>query len=75
MNKKYFKSEKGITLMALTTYIIVMLIVVGIVATVSTFFYGNLNIVKDSAKYSCEFDKFNSSIISDVKSKIALPSI
>lgn len=68
MNKKYFKSEKGITLMALTTYIIVMLIVVGIVATVSTFFYGNLNIVKDSAKYSCEFDKFNSSIISDVKS-------
>ena len=68
MNKKYFKSEKGIALMALTTYIIVMLIVVGIVATVSTFFYGNLNIVKDSAKYSCEFDKFNSSIISDVKS-------
>lgn len=67
MSKKYLKSEKGITLMALTIYIIVMLIVVGIVATISTFFYGNLRVVKDSAKYSSEFDKFNSSIISDVK--------
>lgn len=67
MSNKYLKSEKGITLIALTVYIIVISIVVGIVATISTFFYGNLNILKDSAKYACEFDKFNSSLISDVK--------
>lgn len=67
MSNKYLKSEKGITLMSLTVYIIVMLIIVGIVATISTFFYGNLNIVRDSAKYSSEFDKINTSLISDVK--------
>ena len=68
MSDKNLKSEKGITLMTLTVYIIVMLIIVGIVATISTFFYDNLDVVKDSAKYSSEFDKFNSSLISDVKS-------
>lgn len=67
MSNKYLKSEKGITLMSLTVYIIVMLVIVGIVATISTFFYGNLNIVRDSAKYSSEFDKINTSLISDVK--------
>lgn len=67
MSNKYLKSEKGITLMALTVYIIVMLFTVGIVTAISTFFYGNLNVLKNSAKYSCEFDKFNSSLILDVK--------
>lgn len=68
MNSKCKRCEKGITLISLTVYIIVMLIVIGIVSTISTFFYGNLNIVRDSAKYSCEFDKLNSSLIADVKS-------
>lgn len=67
MTKKYLKSEKGITLISLTVYIIVLSLVVGIMATISNFFYGNLNIVKDTAKYSSEFDKFNNSIIADVK--------
>lgn len=67
MKNKYLKSEKGITLLSLSIYIIVMLIVVGILTQISTFFYGNLNIVRDSAKYSCEFDKINTSLISDVK--------
>ena len=67
MIKKYLKSEKGITLISLTVYIIVLSLVVGIMGTISNFFYGNLNIVKDTAKYSSEFDKFNSSIIADVK--------
>lgn len=67
MKKIYLKSEKGITLLSLSIYIVVMLIVVGILTTISKFFYGNLNIVKDSAKYSSEFDKINTSLISDVK--------
>lgn len=61
------KSEKGITLTSLVIYIIVILIVLGIMATISTFFYSNLNIVRDSAKYASEFDKFNSYIVKDVK--------
>lgn len=67
MSKNWLKSEKGITLLSLTVYIIIMLLVVGIVATVSNFFYGNINVVRDSAKYASEFDKFNSSLISDIK--------
>lgn len=68
MRKKYIKSERGITLISVTVYIIVMMVVIGILATVNNFFYGNFNIVRDTARYSSEFDKINTSIISDVKS-------
>lgn len=61
------KSEKGITLTSLVIYIIVISIVVGVMATISTFFYSNLDVVRDSAKYASEFDKFNSYIVKDVK--------
>ncbi len=39
------KSQKGITLISLTIYIITFAIVIGIIATISGYFYGNL---KDS---------------------------
>lgn len=68
MNNKSLKSEKGITLLSLIVYLMVLMIVVGLLSTMSKFFYGNMNIVQDTARYSSEFDKFNSSIISDVKS-------
>ena len=61
------KSENGITLTALVIYILVLSIVMGIMASISNFFYGNLGLVKDSAKYSGEFDKINSNLIVDVK--------
>lgn len=67
MKNHNLKSEKGITLISLTVYIIVMLIVLGIMQTISSFFYGNLNLIRDSAKYASEFDRFNSYIITDVK--------
>lgn len=61
------KSENGITLTALVIYILVLSIVMGIMASISNFFYGNLGLVKDSAKYAGEFDKINSNLIVDVK--------
>lgn len=61
------KSNKGITLLGLITYIIVLLIVVGVMGTISTFFYNNLALVKNSAEYCAEFDKFNVFFINDVK--------
>lgn len=61
------KSEKGITLTTLVIYTIVLMAALGILATISTFFYNNIILVKDSAKYASEFDKFNASIIHDVK--------
>lgn len=68
MNNKFLKSEKGITLLSLIAYLMVLTIAVGLLSTIGNFFYGNINIVQDTAKYSSEFDKFNSNIINDVKS-------
>ena len=35
------KSQKGVTLISLTIYVIVMAIVVGILSVITTFFYHN----------------------------------
>lgn len=67
MNNK-LKSEKGVTLTTLVIYIIVLVSVLGILATISTFFYKNVILIKESAQYAAEFDKFNVNFINDVKS-------
>jgi hypothetical protein len=64
MNKKH---EKGVTLLELSVYMIVILFVVGIMATISNFFYKNLGVVRSSARYAAQFDIFNSYFIKDVK--------
>lgn len=61
------KNQKGITLTALIIYITAMLMVVGILASISSFFHGNLGILKKSANYAAQFDVFNSYMIGDVK--------
>lgn len=61
------KNQKGITLTALIIYVTAMLMVVGILASISSFFYGNLGILKKSANYAAQFDLFNSYMIGDVK--------
>lgn len=54
------KSQKGITLISLTIYIIVMAIVVGVVAIISTFFYSNMNNSAQDLDPIAEYTKFNS---------------
>ncbi|MCI8412300.1 MAG: prepilin-type N-terminal cleavage/methylation domain-containing protein [Clostridia bacterium] len=54
------KNEKGVTLISLTVYIIVMAIVVGIVAIISTFFYKNVKNVSQTVDPITEYTKFNS---------------
>lgn len=61
------KSQNGVTLVALVIYIIVLTIVVSILAVVSSFFFTNVNFVKDQANYAPEFNKFNMFFIQDVK--------
>ena len=69
MNKrKYFNSEKAVTLTILTIYIIVLSIVIGIFSIVGLYFYNNLTTIKEESTYLSEFDKFNSNMVSDVKS-------
>ena len=41
------KSQKGVTLISLTIYVIVMAIVVGILSVITTFFYHNTKDFRD----------------------------
>ena len=61
------KSEKGITLMVLIVYIVVMCIVMAILATISNFFYANAKQLTNNSKYMAEYNKFNMYFVEDVK--------
>lgn len=54
------KSEKGITLISLTVYIIAMLVVLGILAVISRYFYANMSDVKENVEPYTEYTAFNS---------------
>ncbi len=54
------KSEKGVTLISLTVYIIVMVIVIAMVSVVSTYFYNNTRSASDAITPTTEYTKFNS---------------
>jgi len=61
------KSEKGITLTSLVIYIMVATIAIATMAIVSSFFFSNINLVRDQDKYAVEFNKFNMFFVNDVK--------
>ena len=61
------KNNKGITLLELSIYIIVLMVIVGLLATTNKFFNKNLGAVQNVARYAASFDKFNSLFVSDVK--------
>lgn len=59
------KNEKGVTLISLTVYVIVMAIVVGVLAIITTFFYKNTIDIKDIDPIT-EYTTFNSFISDEV---------
>lgn len=61
------KSEKGITLTSLVIYVIVATIVISSMAMLSTFFFSNMNLIKDQHEYAPEFNKFNMFFLEDIK--------
>jgi hypothetical protein len=61
------KSNSGVTVASLTVYIIAMVIVIGIIASITSFFYTNVNNLDDISKNAAEFNKFNMYFIEDVK--------
>lgn len=62
------KSEKGITLVSLIVYMIAMLIILSILALITSNFMMNSNYITEKGKYIAEFNKFNMIFISDCKS-------
>ena len=65
MNK--FKSNRGITLLALSFYIVVILIVMGLLSSIRNFFFKNVDVLEDASRYAASFDKFNNYFVNDVK--------
>ena len=61
------KSEKGITLTALIIYIMIATILIASIALLSSYFYSNMNIIKQQNQYAIEFNKFSMFFIEDVK--------
>ncbi len=60
------KSQKGITLISLTVYVIVMAVVIGVVAIISTFFYSNMSDSTQDLNPITEYTKFNSFFTDEV---------
>ncbi len=60
------RSQKGITLISITIYVIVMAIVVGVVAIISRFFYSNVNDIDNTIDPIAEYTKFNSFFTDEV---------
>lgn len=61
------KSEKGVTLMSLTIYILLMIIVIAILATVRSNFESNLKEVTQQGDQISEISKFNIYFLQEVK--------
>lgn len=61
-------SSRGITTTTLIIYVIAMLIVIGIIATITSFFYTNVTNLVDNSNNISEIIKFNMYFLQEVKS-------
>lgn len=61
------KEEKGITLGSITIYVIALLIIVGLISTITSFFYSNIINVNDNSRNMAEITKFNMYFLKDIK--------
>lgn len=60
-------NQKGVTLISLIVYIIVLTIIISILSLVSQMFFTNIKYITAKGKYVSEFNKFNMYFIKDVK--------
>lgn len=61
------KEQKGITLTSLLIYVVAMLIIIGVVGTITSFFYSNTADMNESATNLGEFNKFNLAFLAETK--------
>ena len=52
------RNQKGVTMVSLVIYIVAFSIIIGIVATVTTFFSNNISGLNETAGKSAEYNKF-----------------
>jgi len=63
------KNQKGITLVSLMIYVIVMIIVIGVMSQIITAFYSNTQTLNGSTESVLEFNKFNTYFLKEIKKK------
>lgn len=63
------KSEKGVTLSSLIIYVIAMSIIIGTIAAITNYFYGNINGLTNRTEGSKQYTKFNSYFLNEVNKK------
>ena len=61
------KSNRGVTTTRLIIYVIAMTIVIGIIATINSFFYSNVMNLEDGSSNISELTKFNMYFLEDTK--------
>lgn len=61
------KNNRGITLLSLTIYISVFMLILVAMTTISTFFFNNINVGSNKDKYVVEFNKFIMFFVADIK--------
>ncbi len=63
------QTEKGVTLISVTIYIIVMLIIVTVITVLTSYFYQNVDINSVSEDFNQQYTKFNSYFTEEVNRK------
>ena len=63
------QTEKGVTLISVTIYIIVMLIIVAVISVLTSYFYTNIDINSANENLNQQYTKFNSYFIQEVNKK------
>lgn len=63
------KNEKGITLVSLVVYIIVMTIVIAVMSSIITNFYNNTDSLQGNTQEILKFGKFNTYFLKEVKTE------
>lgn len=63
------RSEKGITLISITIYVIVMLIVVSVITVLTQYFYKNVDVNSASQDFNQQYTKFNSYFLEETNKK------
>ena len=62
------KQERGITLVALIIYVLVITFIVAGVSAITTSFYGNMNSMNQTSKSAVAYSRFNMYFLNDIKS-------
>mgnify|MGYP003307350006 FL=1 len=60
------KTQKGISLMSLIIYVVAFVMVSGIIAGVTTFFYSNYTFLDENVSVSSEYPKLNQCFVQDL---------